>query len=384
MRSGQQTDPNRLSIGNGHAALKRTCQRCDGSLSDRGPRLPAVGKIVGTIDYLQALDTATKRRVVAMARSLGWPRSIFIATHLTIAALAVLCLLGQLEPVYSSLVRFLQPGVWSAMAGWATVGVALGAFVYAKRQVHEARQSRLSQEKHARESLDQQAELSKKSLRRQMWDSREALRQQRLESGAALRQQERAIDEQRQIAQESLNEQARQAQLTRDEMAQPNVVMYAEPNLNDWQNLEIVIKNFGSTPAYDVVPIIDPPLQSLPNNLTNGEFYTIPLPATIPILAPNQEWRTFWDDAVERKEYEDDIRVDILRTDPSASGTGVDLTLRIAERMPRALHTGSVRFSDRNGRIQTNDSVLDFNMLKGSMRMRTYGLRDIAKKYVKG
>jgi hypothetical protein len=79
------------------------------------------------------------------------------------------------------------------MATWVTAAIAVGAFVYAKRQVSEARRACEQQARHFRKTLDHDA---------------------------------------------------KQAQRTRDEMAQPNVVMYAEPNPDDWQLLEVVIKNF--------------------------------------------------------------------------------------------------------------------------------------------
>lgn len=330
----------------------------------------------------RTLDLATKRAAISAARSMGWARTIFALVHLALCMLAILCLTGQLSATYAWLNRFFQPEVWSAVAAWVTVGIAAGAFVYAKRQVQEARHSRVSQEKHARESLDQQALLAQRSLGRQRWDSREALRQQRMESSAALRQQERAIDEQRRIAQESSDEQARQAQLTRDEMAQPNVMIFAEPNPADWQILEIIIKNFGNTPAYGVSVILDSPLQSLPNNISNGENYDIPIPVTIPVLAPGQQWTTVWDSAVERHRKRRVLRHKLIQNYPGGPPSGTDIDAEVETFMPRSRHTATVQYTDSKGKIHHTKSFLDFNMLDGSMRAKTYGIHDIAKKYV--
>ena len=33
---------------------------------------------------------------------------------------------------------------------------------------------------------------------------------------------------------------------------QPNVVMFMEPAATDWDLIELVVKNFGRTPAYNI------------------------------------------------------------------------------------------------------------------------------------
>jgi hypothetical protein len=302
--------------------------------------------------------------------------AVIVAAALLVLVVVVLWIAGTIDDVYRWLVRYFQPEVWSAIATWLTLAVAVGAFLYAKQQVAEARRTRVSQENQAREALTQQAKLSRDALEQQADLSRESLDKQ----AEMLREQ---IAQQAEIAQKSLDEQANQAQKTRDEVAQPNVVMYAEPNPVDWQQLEVVIKNFGNTPAYDVAPTIEPPLQSLPNNLSNEEYYTIPIPPIIPVLAPGQEWRTFWDDAVERNEHEGKIRYDLAQI-PQFQATGLDLEPEIASRMPASYHTGSVSYQDGKTppKAYTTRSILDFHMLKGAMRMKTFGIHDIAKKYV--
>ena len=98
--------------------------------------------------------------------------------------------------------------------------------------------------------------------------------------------------------------QLREVRRTREEQAQPNVVLYTELNHAVKQFLEIVLKNFGTTPAYDVTVSITPPLKATPNLLTGSALADVPIP-DFPILAPGQEWRTGWDHSVSRKRYQD-------------------------------------------------------------------------------
>lgn len=269
--------------------------------------------------------------LVGFVRLLKVPHVVGVGVMTSLFVLGTLETCGWLRTTYGWFVRFFQPGVWAAMAAWITAGIAVGAFIYAKRQVSEARRSREQQARHFRETLDHDAE---------------------------------------------------QAQRTRDEMAQPNVVMYAEPNEDDWQQLEVVIKNFGGTPAYDVVPIIEPPLQSLPNLISDGEIYEIPIPTSISVLAPGQEWRTFWDSAVERRQKEREIKNEIIANWPGGPPTGTDFDPLIAERMPHTRHTGKVQYWDSKQKLHKTTAILDFNMLKGSMRSKRYGIHHIAKKYI--
>jgi hypothetical protein len=301
-------------------------------------------------DRAHALDRGVMVQLVRFARLLRLPRLIVGGALTGLGVLGVLSVTGWLDDTYAWLERFFQPGVWEAMATWVTAAIAGAAFVYAKRQVQEAKQARIAQENQSRASFEQQAELS-----------REALNQQ----AAQFRKQMAA---QAKIAQKALDHDAEQAQRTRDEMAQPNVVMYPEPNPTDWQILEVVIKNFGDTPAYSIVPSIEPPLQTLPNNPSNGELYEIPIPPLIPILAPGQEWRTFWDSAVERRQKEREIRDEIIGNWPGGPPTGTDFAPLVAERMPRTQHTGNVTYWDSRGNSYETKAVLDFEMLKGSMR----------------
>lgn len=91
------------------------------------------------------------------------------------------------------------------------------------------------------------------------------------------------------------------------ELMQPNVAMFMEPAADDWHLIELVVKNFGRTPAYDIrFEFPNPPtVAKYENSYHDGRYLDIVplnLPALIPYLAPNQEWRIVWDSALDRKE----------------------------------------------------------------------------------
>ncbi|MCX4096170.1 hypothetical protein [Nocardia sp. alder85J] len=57
-------------------------------------------------------------------------------------------------------------------------------------------------------------------------------------------------------------DQADEARKTREEQAQPNVTIFMDHNPADWDFLELVIKNFGATPAHNVRVMISPKTMS--------------------------------------------------------------------------------------------------------------------------
>lgn len=95
------------------------------------------------------------------------------------------------------------------------------------------------------------------------------------------------------------SDQLEEARTLRREQAQPYVVMSAAPYQAMPEFLEVVIKNFGTTGARDVVISCTPPLVRTDQN---GGSEEVKLPSTIPFLAPGQEWRTFWDSGRERSQ----------------------------------------------------------------------------------
>jgi hypothetical protein len=90
------------------------------------------------------------------------------------------------------------------------------------------------------------------------------------------------------------------------ELMQPNVAMFMEPSASDWHLVELVVKNFGRTPAYGIrFDFANPPTVGKYENAYDDRYVDIAqlnLPSEIPYLAPTQEWRIVWDSALDRKE----------------------------------------------------------------------------------
>jgi hypothetical protein len=95
------------------------------------------------------------------------------------------------------------------------------------------------------------------------------------------------------------------------ELMQPNVAMYMEPSATDWHLVELVVRNFGRTPAYGIrFEFADPPTVGKYETAYESRYVDITplnLPAEIPYLAPSQEWRIVWDSALDRRELGESI-----------------------------------------------------------------------------
>jgi len=93
------------------------------------------------------------------------------------------------------------------------------------------------------------------------------------------------------------SQQLREARRSRREQAQAYVVIYAQPLHFSPHLVELVVENTGATAARDVVITADPPLDR-----TAGPEGTklVQLPETMSVLAPRQQWRTFWDSSIAR------------------------------------------------------------------------------------
>lgn len=96
-----------------------------------------------------------------------------------------------------------------------------------------------------------------------------------------------------------------EARKTRERVAQPNVAVFGDLNKENWHYLDLVIKNFGETPAYGIKLTL-PPLDIVPydNLLTGDQQTSLDLPDTILVLAPGQEWRTMWESGIALEDYE--------------------------------------------------------------------------------
>lgn len=157
--------------------------------------------------------------------------------------------------------------------------------------------------------------------------------------------------------------QVREARITRDEQAQPNVVMYSDPMQGDWQFLELVVRNFGQTPAYDVEISLDSTPQISPD-YPGAEFTDVAIPRRIPILAPGQEWRALWDHAPSRFEVEC----------ISHLHKGY-VSFRGERKKRRHWYAPWIKDYDRF----TSPVELDFNLLKDTRRVDMKTIHDVAK-----
>src|SRR5579875_4076784 len=89
------------------------------------------------------------------------------------------------------------------------------------------------------------------------------------------------------------------------ERSRPHVAMFMEPHATDWHVIELVVRNFGQTAAYDIqFSFPRPPTVAEYEGASDGytDFVELKLPRALATLAPGQEWRTVWDSALDRAE----------------------------------------------------------------------------------
>ena len=92
------------------------------------------------------------------------------------------------------------------------------------------------------------------------------------------------------------------ARETRERVAQPEVVVFIDHH-QIRRYVDLVIKNFGQTTAYNI-RITLPPLEVARRDRATGEpVSTLYVPENIAVLAPGQEWRTVWDSVVRRENF---------------------------------------------------------------------------------
>jgi hypothetical protein len=101
---------------------------------------------------------------------------------------------------------------------------------------------------------------------------------------------------------------SRQLRLNRrltTEQIRPHVGMFMEPHPTDWHVIEIVVRNFGQTAAYNIrFSFSTPPTVADYENANDNyaDVVELKLPRELPVLAPGQEWRLVWDSALDRAE----------------------------------------------------------------------------------
>jgi len=87
------------------------------------------------------------------------------------------------------------------------------------------------------------------------------------------------------------------------EQMRPHVAMFMEPRAADWHVVELVVRNFGQTAAFDIeFSFFNPPTVARYENAHDGmiDIAELRLPGELPVLAPGQEWGTVWDSALDR------------------------------------------------------------------------------------
>lgn len=272
-----------------------------------------------------------------------WPVAILIV----LGIVAALDMTGRLRPIIANLMQR-SPDFWSASAAWVAVLIGIATVVvagrYAKQQVEKA-QEQVGEARDARLAQAQQA-------------------------------------------QDAINTQVRIA----EEQAQPNVVLYTELNPSVKRFIEIVIKNFGTTPAYHVKATFDPPLKATPNNFSKGKLADVPVPE-FPILAPGQEWRTGWDFSLARKRHQKkwaplagkteseltDEQKFAIQAHMSYTGETYTYEQVIADMTLPSLHTATVTYEDSHGKSYTTNAVLDSELFKDTTWVDIKTVHDLTK-----
>lgn len=83
----------------------------------------------------------------------------------------------------------------------------------------------------------------------------------------------------------------------RYEASKPYVVAYLEPHPADLSLVDLVVKNFGQTAAYDIRLKASPPLTT---SINDGP-HPLAIFDCLPVLVPGQSWTTLWDSGLTRK-----------------------------------------------------------------------------------
>src|ERR1700761_5117781 len=152
------------------------------------------------------------------------------------------------------------------------------------------------------------------------------------------------------------------------EQTRPHVGMFMEPHPADWHVIEIVVRNFGHTAAYDIAFSFDnPPTVAEYENAADGyaDVVELRLPRELPVLAPGQEWRMVWDSALDRGEIGGGIESRFAGTVTYYDQPGKARGRRFWQSERRPLQT---------------DVVLDWEALPPVQRIELMTTHDLAKR----
>jgi hypothetical protein len=164
------------------------------------------------------------------------------------------------------------------------------------------------------------------------------------------------------------NRQIRRSHRLHNEETRPHVGMFMEPNAADWHVIELVVRNFGKTPAYDIqFKFLHPPTVAEYENAHDGyaDIVELKLPRQLATLAPGQEWRTVWDSALDRTQLGEGI-------ESRFTGT---VTYYDRPDTPRGW-----KFWQRARRPLETKVVLDWDALPPVQRIELMTTHDLAKR----
>ena len=145
--------------------------------------------------------------------------------------------------------------------------------------------------------------------------------------------------------------QLKEAQAVREEQAKPYVMAFTDHSLAGTEFLEFVVRNFGTTAAFDIRIQSSPELRRANGN-EDGEL--VELPTVIPMLAPGQEWRTYYDSGISREGSALPDRCDIYLT-----------------------------YSDSKGNKESSSAVVDWETLKSKQYLEILNIHHFAKDFQK-
>jgi hypothetical protein len=164
------------------------------------------------------------------------------------------------------------------------------------------------------------------------------------------------------------NRQIRRTHRLHTEETRPHVGMFMEPHAADWHVIELVVRNFGKTSAYDIqFTFPHPPTVAEYENAHDGyaDVVKLQLPRQLATLAPGQEWRTVWDSALDRAELGEAI-------ESRFTGT---VTYYDRPETPRGW-----KFWQRARRLLETKVVLDWDALPPVQRIELMTTHDLAKR----
>jgi hypothetical protein len=187
-----------------------------------------------------------------------------------------------------------------------------------------------------------------------------------------------------------------QAKQQTDTLMQPNVAMFMEPSAKDWHLIELVVKNYGRSPAFGIkLEFAKPPTVPSYENAYEDHYVSVGplnLPAEIPYLAPSQEWRMVWDSALDRKQLGDtiDSRFDGVVTyfDRPNGGSERDKRKRRRFRTPAVLDWSTLHPVERLELLTTHDLARQekqkLELLRGVLTYFNYAASETSEDVLRG